>query len=217
MVLGTGPACTHTKVATFRRWKVSTPAKRWWIYSRFSSDMQSPRSCDDQERECREAAQRLGLGPVEADRDAAVRAGAIANRDGWNRIMTKARAGLVDGIMFEEISRFSRDFLDGFAVLAELNRLGVRIADTKLGVINKLLHPSGSARSLVLECTDEAALFSHGIDHEAREELRRGDVETFFTRRNKSLRRSTEEFFARNTELKRDDAPPIAALTRRSA
>jgi hypothetical protein len=85
------------------------------------------------------------------------------------------------------------------------------------GVINKLLHPSGSARSLILECTDEAALYSHGIDHDAREGLRRGDVETFFKRRGAALRRSTEAFFARNTELERDDAPPIAALTRRSA
>jgi hypothetical protein len=88
----------------------------------------------------------------------------------------------------------------------------------RLGVLNKLLHPSGAAaRSLILECTDEAALFSHGIDAEAREGLRRGDVATFFTRRGESLRRSTEAFFARHTELERDDAPPIAALTRRSA
>jgi hypothetical protein len=86
------------------------------------------------------------------------------------------------------------------------------------GVINKLLHPSGSAaRSLILDCTDEAALFSHGIDVDARDWLCRGDAETFFTRRGASLRRSTEAFFARNTELARDDAPPIAALTRRSA
>jgi hypothetical protein len=85
------------------------------------------------------------------------------------------------------------------------------------GVINKLLHPSGSARSLILECTDEAALFSHGIDHQAREGLRRGDVETFFERRGAALRRSIEAFFARQMELERDDAPPIAALTRRSA
>lgn len=93
----------------------------------------------------------------------------------------------------------------------------LRSTSANRGVINKLLHPSGSARSLILECTDEAALFSHGIDHQAREGLRRGDVETFFTRRDASLRRSTEAFFARNTELERDDAPPIAALTRRSA
>lgn len=85
------------------------------------------------------------------------------------------------------------------------------------GVINKLLHPSGSARSLLLECTDEAALISHGIDDRAHDALRRGDVETFFKRRGESLRRSTEAFFARHIEVQRDDAPPIAALTRRSA
>lgn len=86
------------------------------------------------------------------------------------------------------------------------------------GVINKLLHPSGpAARSLILECTDEAALFSHGIEAEAREGLRRGDVDTFFAHRDASLRRSTEAFFASHTEEERDDAPPIAALTRRSA
>ncbi|PRQ07066.1 hypothetical protein ENSA7_32050 [Enhygromyxa salina] len=86
------------------------------------------------------------------------------------------------------------------------------------GVINKLLHPSGSAaRTLILECTDEAALFSHGIDAEARQGLRRGDPETFYAHRGELLRRSTEAFFAHHTELDRDDAPPIVALTRRSA
>ncbi|MCX4239368.1 DUF262 domain-containing protein [Paraliomyxa miuraensis] len=89
---------------------------------------------------------------------------------------------------------------------------------SKPGAINKLLHPSGSAaKSLILECTDDAALFSHGIDDDARKALRRGDVETFFERRGESLRRSTEAFFARHMELERDDAPSLAALTRRTA
>ncbi len=86
------------------------------------------------------------------------------------------------------------------------------------GVLNKLLHEQGPpARSLILECTDEAALYSHGIDAEARDRLRRGDVEKFFARRGDSLRRSTEAFFARHTELERDDAPSIAALARHIA
>ena len=86
------------------------------------------------------------------------------------------------------------------------------------GVLNKLLHPAGAAaKTLILECSDEAALVSHGIDTEAREALRQGHVETFHARRENSLRRSIEAFFARHTEPGRDDAPPIAALTRRSA
>jgi hypothetical protein len=110
-------------------------------------------------------------------------------------------------------------FCDGVTdVLRPILRGSTSGVHLNRGVINKLLHPSGpAARSLILECTDEAALFSHGIDAEAREGLRRGDVETFFARRGESLRRSTEAFFASHTEQERDDAPPIAALTRRSA
>jgi hypothetical protein len=87
------------------------------------------------------------------------------------------------------------------------------------GVVRKLLHPPGPrpTRILILECTDEAALLSHGIGAEAHEAFRQGDLETFYARRANALRRSAEAFFARQTELGRDDAPPIAALVVRSA
>ncbi|NVB43071.1 DUF262 domain-containing protein [Pseudenhygromyxa sp. WMMC2535] len=86
------------------------------------------------------------------------------------------------------------------------------------GMVNKLLHPPGTtARALILECTDEAALVSHGIDAKAREALRQGNVEAFYDRRERALRRSVEAFFARHVELERDDAPSIAMLARRSA
>src|SRR5690606_21800145 len=87
------------------------------------------------------------------------------------------------------------------------------------GIVNKLLHPIGplGPRQLILECTDEAALVSHGIDGDAQEALRRGDVDAFYERRGEILRRSTRAFFERHAELGRDDAPPLATLTRRSA
>lgn len=87
------------------------------------------------------------------------------------------------------------------------------------GIVNKLLHPTGplGPRQLILECTDEAALVSHGIDADAREALRAGDVDAFYQRRGEVLRRSTQAFFERHAELDRDDAPPLATLTRRSA
>ncbi len=87
------------------------------------------------------------------------------------------------------------------------------------GIVNKLLHPMGpmGPRQLILECTDEAALVSHAIDSDAREALRRGDVQEFYARRGEVLRRSTQAFFERHAELGRDDAPALAALTRRSA
>ncbi len=87
------------------------------------------------------------------------------------------------------------------------------------GIVNKLVHPTGAVgpRQLILECTDEAALVSHGIDSDARDALRLGDVGGFYERRAEVLRRSTEAFFERHAELNRDDAPSLAALTRRTA
>lgn len=89
------------------------------------------------------------------------------------------------------------------------------------GVVNKLLHPLGSGgvgpRRLILECTDEAALVSHGIDEEARDALRSSDAARFFARRGETLRRSTQAFFERHAELARDDAPALEAIARRSA
>lgn len=110
--------------------------KSWWIYTRFSDDMQSSRSCDDQERECQQTGSRYGLAPIQSDRDEAVRAGAVAGRDGWNRIMAKARSGRVLGIIFEDLSRISRDFFRGMSDMAELQALRIKVADTKIGPID---------------------------------------------------------------------------------
>lgn len=89
------------------------------------------------------------------------------------------------------------------------------------GIVNKLLHPKAlggpAAKQLILECTDEAALLSHGIDVGALEALRSGDLPTFYDRRGDILRRATQSFFAREAELERDDAPSLASLVRRSA
>ena len=87
------------------------------------------------------------------------------------------------------------------------------------GIANKLLHPKGPVppKQLILDCTDEAALVSHGIDGSARDALRRGDVEEFYRLRGEVLRRSTQAFFERHAELGRDDIPSLAALAKRPA
>lgn len=94
------------------------------------------------------------------------------------------------------------------------------VRGTEGGMLNKLLHPSGSqknVRQLVLECTDEAALFSHGIDSAARDALRRGDAEAFFGRRAAVLSPRLRDFFGRCAELERDDTRSLISLTRRTA
>ena len=111
-------------------------ARSWWCYTRFSSEMQSASSCTDQERECLRRAEKLNLGHVETQRDEAVRAGAQAGKDGWRRIVAAADQGLVEGIIFEDLSRFSRDFFSGMSDIAQLKKLRVKFADSKMGIID---------------------------------------------------------------------------------
>jgi hypothetical protein len=87
------------------------------------------------------------------------------------------------------------------------------------GVINRLLHPSGARkpRQLIVACSDEPALFSHGIDCQARDALREGNVGEFRRHRGELFSRWIRAFFERQAELERDDAPSVAALTRQSA
>ncbi|MCC7541302.1 MAG: DUF262 domain-containing protein [Deltaproteobacteria bacterium] len=92
------------------------------------------------------------------------------------------------------------------------------VRGARVGVVNKLLTRSGkNARELILDCADEAALFSHGIDGGAREALRRSDVDEFFARRSAVLNPRLRAFFERHTEVERDDAPSLSSMTRRSA
>jgi len=130
-------------------------------------------------------------------------------------LLAQQPRSLVTGDRLDASELFRAGVTDGLQPILRSSTSGVHRGQ---GVVNKLLHPPGiAARALILDCTDEAALVSHGIDLEAREALRGGDVETFYARRAKSLRRAAEAFFARNTELERDDAPPIAVLARHSA
>jgi hypothetical protein len=126
------------------------------------------------------------------------------------------------------LARQPRDLVTGERLdLSELFRDGkqdllrpiVRESLRGKGIVNKLLHPIGpmGPRQLILECTDEAALVSHGVDVRAQDALRGGDLDEFYRLRGEALRRSTQAFFERHAELDRDDAPSLAALTRRSA
>jgi site-specific DNA recombinase len=106
------------------------------IYARFSSEMQSPRSTDDQKRECAAFAQGNGWDVVRVEEDRAVRSGATAGRTGYRRLLDAAKRQEFSILLVEELSRFSRDFLSGITELASLKALGVHIADTKMGLID---------------------------------------------------------------------------------
>src|SRR6056297_1189178 len=96
-----------------------TQPKRVAIYARFSSDMQSPKSIEDQVRECRVHAQREGWTVVQVFSDVAI-SGATNGRPDFDALQAAVRAGQFDIVLFEHLDRLGRDleFLMAFYKLA---------------------------------------------------------------------------------------------------
>jgi hypothetical protein len=126
------------------------------------------------------------------------------------------------------ISHHPRDLITGEKIdarelfergLSNLTRAIVAPRSTQLGrsFANRLLHPQRgvSPARLVIESLDEGALISHGIDLDAQRAFRSGDVATFLDRRAAVLGRWMREFFERQAEWARDDAPSVLAFATR--
>lgn len=98
--------------------------------------MQSVRSADDQLRECRAYAAREGWAVVAEERDEMVRAGDMAGRRGYQRLVELARARQFDVLVCEELSRFSRNLFEAFGELGPLTGCGVQLATLREGLLD---------------------------------------------------------------------------------
>ena len=80
------------------------------VYARYSSELQNPRSCDDQVTELRQALERRGGSFDErlVFSDSEV-SGGIWDRDGLQALLVAVEAGRVRRIFVEDLSRLSRD------------------------------------------------------------------------------------------------------------
>ncbi|WP_336801740.1 recombinase family protein [Kaistia sp. MMO-174] len=97
------------------------------IYARFSTDLQSERSVDDQLALCREFAARSGLKVVAQHFDKARSGASVFGRDGLLGLMDDARAGKFDTVIVEALDRLSRDQEDLAGLHKRLTFMGVRI------------------------------------------------------------------------------------------
>jgi DNA invertase Pin-like site-specific DNA recombinase len=79
------------------------------IYCRYSSELQNPKSCEDQEREIRAGLARLGIDATNAEviNDRAV-SGTKTDREGFDRIRGRIRQGEAFVLAVDDQSRFSR-------------------------------------------------------------------------------------------------------------
>src|SRR3990167_3794104 len=82
---------------------------RFAIYARYSSDLQSERSIDDQVRLCRERVAALGGEIAGVYADYAISGAALINRPAIAALMADAKAGRFDVVLTEALDRLSRD------------------------------------------------------------------------------------------------------------
>lgn len=117
------------------------------IYARFSSDLQSDKSIDDQVALCRDLCAREGMAIISTFEDRAISGSAAINRAGFQSLMRAAEAKLFDVIVAEDLDRVFRDQADYHIARKRLDHLGVAI-HTAAGKVGKL---DGALRALMSE------------------------------------------------------------------
>ena len=108
------------------------------IYARYSSDLQSEASIDDQVRLCRERAERDGMVVSDVFTDFAISGGNLSNRPGMLSLLDAAKRGTFHMVIAEALDRISRDQEDIAAIYKRLNHAEVRIVTLSEGEINEL-------------------------------------------------------------------------------
>ena len=131
------------------------------IYARFSTDMQSDASIEDQVRACREYAARQGLEVVETYSDRAV-SGASLVRSGIQRLLREARGGGFDVVISEGLDRLSRNQADIAQIYQTLGFADVMIDTVSEGAISEMhIGLKGTMNALFLK--DLAAKTHRGL------------------------------------------------------
>jgi DNA invertase Pin-like site-specific DNA recombinase len=107
------------------------------IYARYSTDLQSAASIDDQVRLCRERIERDGHGLVQVYSDRAV-SGATLMRPGIQSLMQDASRGEFELVYAEALDRISRDQEDAAGFFKRMRFADVRIMTLAEGEISEL-------------------------------------------------------------------------------
>ncbi len=108
------------------------------IYARYSSDLQSETSIDDQVRMCRERAECDGITVIDVFADYAISGGHLRNRPDMLSLLDAAKNKGFDVVITEALDRISRDQEDIAAIFKRLSHADVRILTLSEGEVNEL-------------------------------------------------------------------------------
>ena len=108
------------------------------IYARYSSDLQSETSIDDQLSGCSLYATRADLRLTDTYTDYAISGGTLMNRPGMLALLKDAKKGAFDVVLAEALDRISRDQEDIAAIYKRLAHADVKIVTLTEGEVNEL-------------------------------------------------------------------------------
>jgi site-specific DNA recombinase len=108
------------------------------IYARYSSDLQSESSVEDQVRLCQERVERDGYKMTQVFSDYAISGSSLVNRPGMLSLMAAAKDGMFDLVCAEALDRISRDQEDIAAIYKRLAHADVKIVTLTEGEVNEL-------------------------------------------------------------------------------
>src|SRR6185295_692748 len=108
------------------------------IYARYSSDLQSDKSVDDQVRECKKLAARDDYTIIETFEDRAISGALLNQRPGIQALLDRVRRGDVDAVLAEGLDRISRDQEHIAGVFKVLAFWGTKIVTISEGLVSEL-------------------------------------------------------------------------------
>lgn len=108
------------------------------IYARFSTDLQSDRSVEDQVALCRSHAAKLGLAVADVFADRAASGASIHGRPDYQRLIGLALAGQFDVILTEDLDRLSRNLADIARLYETAQFAGVKLVTVADGEISEM-------------------------------------------------------------------------------
>ncbi len=110
------------------------------IYARYSSDLQSERSIEDQIAACKDYAKRIGLGePYVVYSDAALSGASMATRPGLLKLIDDMGARRMHAVVSEAIDRLSRDQADVHLIRRASTVSGVKLYTIADGEVTSMV------------------------------------------------------------------------------
>jgi site-specific DNA recombinase len=155
-----------SKVELMKKQGTEPGAVRAVAYARYSSDMQSQSSIEDQLRLCRAFADRQGWQLTGSYSDRAL-SGASLLRPQLQKMLEDSRSGQFDIVVAEALDRLSRDQADVAGLYKRLHFQGVQLVTCSEGEISELhVGLKGTMNALFLK--DLAAKTHRGLEGRVR-------------------------------------------------